>query len=105
VGSGPLPVPGTLSLLRQPGPRPAVVLLGGSGRASPARASPAHGPGGGHRHRQLADAGPPSARGTPILFAGISRRHQISGLTPCNTTRKQQVRTRDRGGGSPLIGM
>ena len=31
VGSGPLAVPGTLSLPRQPGPRPAVVLLGGSG--------------------------------------------------------------------------
>ena len=31
LGSGPLAVPGTLSLPRQPGPRPAVVLLGGSG--------------------------------------------------------------------------
>jgi uncharacterized protein len=31
VGSGPLAVPGTLSLPHQPGPRPAVVLLGGSG--------------------------------------------------------------------------
>jgi hypothetical protein len=33
VGSGRLAVPGTLSLPRQPGPRPAVVLLGGSGPA------------------------------------------------------------------------
>jgi hypothetical protein len=31
VGSGPLAVPGTLSLPHEPGPRPAVVLLGGSG--------------------------------------------------------------------------
>ena len=31
VGAGPLAVPGTLSLPRQPAPRPAVVLLGGSG--------------------------------------------------------------------------
>src|SRR6266487_6171793 len=31
VGSGPLAVPGTLSLPRRGGPRPAVVLLGGSG--------------------------------------------------------------------------
>jgi len=31
VGSGPLAVPGTLSLPRQPGPGPAVVLLAGSG--------------------------------------------------------------------------
>ena len=31
MGSGPLAVPGTLSLPRQRGPRPAVVLLGGSG--------------------------------------------------------------------------
>jgi uncharacterized protein len=31
VGSGPLAVPGTLSLPRQSGPRPAVVLLGGAG--------------------------------------------------------------------------
>lgn len=31
VGSGPLAVPGTLSLPHQPGPRPAIVLLGGSG--------------------------------------------------------------------------
>jgi uncharacterized protein len=31
VGSGPLAVPGTLSLPRQPGPRPALVLLAGSG--------------------------------------------------------------------------
>jgi len=31
VGSGPLAVPGTLSLPHQPGPRPAVVLLAGSG--------------------------------------------------------------------------
>src|SRR5471030_1706945 len=31
VGSGQLAVPGTLSLPRQPGVRPAVVLLGGSG--------------------------------------------------------------------------
>lgn len=31
VGSGPLTVPGTLSLPRQPGPRPGIVLLGGSG--------------------------------------------------------------------------
>jgi len=33
VGTGPLAVPGTLSLPRQPGPRTAVVLLGGSGPA------------------------------------------------------------------------
>jgi dienelactone hydrolase len=33
VGSGPLAVPGTLSLPYQPGRRPAVVLLGGSGPA------------------------------------------------------------------------
>ena len=31
VGSGPLAVPGTLSLPHQPGPRPAIVLLAGSG--------------------------------------------------------------------------
>lgn len=31
VGSGPLAVPGTLSLPREPGPRPAVVLLSGGG--------------------------------------------------------------------------
>jgi len=31
VGSGPLAVPGTLSLPHQPGPRPAVLLLAGSG--------------------------------------------------------------------------
>jgi len=31
VGSGPLAVPGTLSLPHEPGPRPAVVLLSGSG--------------------------------------------------------------------------
>jgi uncharacterized protein len=31
IGSGPLAVPGTLSLPREPGRRPAVVLLGGSG--------------------------------------------------------------------------
>jgi dienelactone hydrolase len=31
VGSGPLAVPGTLTLPHHPGPRPAVVLLGGSG--------------------------------------------------------------------------
>lgn len=31
LGTGPLAVPGTLSLPRQPGPLPAVVLLGGSG--------------------------------------------------------------------------
>jgi hypothetical protein len=33
LGTGPLAVPGTLSLPRQPGPRTAVVLLGGSGPA------------------------------------------------------------------------